>query len=198
MRGKEVGNEGIGGHFFEPKIEALAEGIRICIENKLIEPALILTYSAIDIVAWLGSPEEWISKKVFLAWTEKYLLKAKPLSCTAVEIYAARCGLLHTFSAESKLSKQGSARHIYYAWGTAEVAILQRSIDLVGKSDRHVAIHVGDLFEGWRLGVKYFLNDLKNDQEKRSLVYGKAGKFFTNMKPVVLRSAVDVLDKKRG
>lgn len=192
--GKEIGKEGVKGHFFEPKLVSMADVIRACIDKKWLEPALILIYSAIDIVAWLDSQEEWTTRKSFIDWTDKYLLKSKHIGCSAIEVYAARCGLLHTLSPESKLSRQGASRHIYYAWGTAEPSKLQQGIDSLGQTKEHIAIHINDLFEGWLFGTEAFLNDINNSGHKKSVVYSKASRFFINMKPSFLNSALEAIN----
>jgi hypothetical protein len=116
-----------------------------------------------------------------MKWVDDYLLKAKPLECTPLDLYAARCGLLHTFSPDSRLSSQGKARRICYAWGTGRAQDLQRTIDLTNKSTEYVAVHVNDLYEGWRLGLLAYTEELKNDSVRRSRVYEKAGKFFSEL-----------------
>jgi hypothetical protein len=79
-------------------IMLLGSGIDACIEKKLSGPALILIYSGIDTVGWLDSSEDYATRTSFMKWVDAYLLQAKPLQCTALELYAARCGLLHTFT----------------------------------------------------------------------------------------------------
>ena len=159
----------------------LGYGIEVCIDKKVSGPALILIYSAIDIVGWLDSADEHATKTSFIKWVETYLLKAKPLKCTALELYAARCGLLHTFSSDSHLTSQRKARRICYTWGTASVHDLQRTIGLMKKSKELVAVHVNDLYEGWRLGVFNFTKELEEDRERKLRVHEKAAKFFSEL-----------------
>ncbi|MFH1618412.1 MAG: hypothetical protein ABIG11_00750 [bacterium] len=84
-------------------LQAFEKGISVCIDNKLITPALILIYSAIDMLGWVDSGDADANKNSFLMWTEKYLLTQKAFGCTALDIYAARCGLLHTVTPFSRL-----------------------------------------------------------------------------------------------
>src|SRR6266436_3571681 len=91
---------------------SLSKGVDSCLDNKLIGPALILIYSAIDTSGWLNSNEQFATRKSFIDWTSRYLLSTNRLSCSAVELYAARCGLLHTFTPNSKLSSDKKARRI--------------------------------------------------------------------------------------
>jgi hypothetical protein len=176
-------------------IMLMGSGIEACIEKKVTVPSLILIYSAIDTVGWLNSADEHATRTSFIKWVDTYLLKAKPLKCTALELYAARCGLLHTFSADSRLSSERKARRILYAWGTAIVEDLQRSIDLINKSKEYVAVHLNDLYEGWRLGVLNFTEDLENDQERKLRVHEKAAKFFSELDLETVSKILTKLDR---
>src|SRR6185295_5604635 len=91
---------------------SLSKGVDACLDNKLIGPALILIYSAIDTAGWLDSNDQSSTRNSFIDWTNRYLLSTGALSCTALDLYAARCGLLHTFTPNSKLSSDKKARRI--------------------------------------------------------------------------------------
>ena len=179
-------------------IMLLGSGMDACIEKKLSAPALILIYSGIDTVGWLASSEHYATKASFMKWVDGYLLKGKPLQCTSLELYAARCGLLHTFTPNSELSSLGKARRIYYAWGTASVRDLQRTIDLTNKTGEYVAVHVNDLCEAWRLGVLQFTEELEKDPDRKSRVYKKAGKFFSELGLDTVREVLTKLDRGKG
>jgi hypothetical protein len=176
----------------------LASGIEACIEKKVNNSALILIYSGIDTVGWLDSTEEFTSKPGFITWVDTYLLKAKPLACTSLDLYAARCGLLHTFTPDSKLRSEGKARYINYAWGTASVEKLQRTIDLTKKSDNHVALHVNDLYEAWRLGVLRFCEEVEKDPDRKARVYEKADQFFAELGLGTISDVLTVIDQDKG
>lgn len=159
---------------------ALEEGVRICIENKLLAPALVLVYSGIDMIGWMDSNDECATKRSFLEWVEKYLLKQKDIVCTAMDLYAARCGLLHTFTPFSQLHTDGKARVICYAWGPASVSDLQSGLKGVD-GDTAIAVHVSDLFAAWQLGVSEFLADIEKDNERRERTYKKAAMCFSEI-----------------
>jgi hypothetical protein len=99
-------------------LKILGEGFEACAQKRLQLPALIVLYSAIDITAWLANDDTSAGVgKRYMAWVDQYLLKAKPMSCTSADLYAARCGVLHTLTAESDMNAKGKARQIAYAWG---------------------------------------------------------------------------------
>ena len=50
------------------------------------------------------------TKAAFLRWCDSYLLASKALPCNSLELYGARCGVLHAGSPDSDLSRLGKAR----------------------------------------------------------------------------------------
>ena len=174
----------------------LASGIDACIEKKLNTPALILIYSTIDTTGWLDSSKTFAANDSFMNWVDNYLLKAKPLQCTSLDLYAARCGLLHTFIADSQLSSSGKARRIFYAWGTASVQDLQRTIDFTNKSKKYVAVHVNDLYEALHLGLIRFSEELEKDPDRKVMVYKKADKFFDDFSLEAMSDVLTVINDK--
>lgn len=110
-------------------------------------PALILIYTLIDAFAWVVSDNTQKStRKRFEHWVETWMLAYRPLPCTATELYAARCAVLHTLSSQTALTHSGEARQVAHAWGPAEVARLQASINAQGRTDM-VALGIEELFE---------------------------------------------------
>ena len=159
----------------------LSEGIKVCIEKDLTTPSLILIYSAIDIAGWLNSenPGEPVKNR-FISWVERYLLPAKELKCSAIELYGARCGLVHSLSPESDVSKKGAARKIIYSSRTNKPDELQEMIMLAKISD-YIPVKVEDLFEAYCQGLDVFLKELLADPSKAANVYDKATSIFITL-----------------
>lgn len=152
---------------FYKNFYSIFESIELCIENKYILPALMLTYSAIDIVGGLERKKGEGTKASFIRFVDGYLLKAIPLGCTALELFGARCGILHAAAAESDLYKKGKVRLVVYAWGTGELDKINETTKLLERSDI-VAVHVSDLVEAFRNGLAdYWMRYLKMKNEKR-------------------------------
>jgi|SRR5664280_259315 len=175
----------------------LASGIEACIEKKAIAPALTLIYSAIDTTGWLDSTEAFATRSSFINWVDTYLLKAKPLRCTSLDLYAARCGLLHTFTPNSQLNSSGKARIVCYAWGSAKTEDIQCTIDLSNKTNEMVAVHIGELYEAWQSGVVRFVDDLEKDTDRKARVLAKAGKFFAELGIDIMSEILSVIDSKK-
>ena len=133
-----------------------------------------------------------------MKWVDGYLLQAKPLNCTALELYAARCGLLHTLSPDSGLSYEGKVRRICYAWGTGNVEKLRRAIEFACLSDSFVAIHVNELYEAWRLGMLRFVDELERDSARKAKTYAKASRLFSGFGEDTLQNVPDVPGPESG
>ena len=152
--------------------------VELCLEHNLRMPALILIYSGIDILATLARPEEKDigSRADFKRWCDKYLLPESELNCTATDLYAARCGILHSYTAESQLSKKLEANELVYAWGSSRPESLQEIIDCCGLSEK--VIHIEQLFLAFKSSIVRFLEDLHDSNFPIEVIEKRARKFF--------------------
>jgi hypothetical protein len=126
-----------------------------------------------------SSPERDVTKTDFLNWVEQYVLPSAPLKCTALELYAARCGVVHCFSASSALSRQGHARKIGYAWGNGTVADLDDHLKLWRRADI-VAVQLEMLVEALKVGFEKFLDEVQEDPDRLERVLTNSEMLFIN------------------
>jgi hypothetical protein len=126
----------------------------------------------------------------FLRWVDNNMLKVHPLPCTALELYAARCGVLHTLTAESDLSRQGKVRPILYAWGSATTADLDEASRRLNRVE--VAVHVRDLVSSFREGLAMYLEELMQNPDRMRAVRKKVDLWFTQMKQEAIADFVAV------
>src|SRR2546421_12759111 len=96
----------------EKNFFGLLTAIETCFKGKRILPGLILLYAHIDIVASLNRPpsKNEGTRQSFKDWVNLYLLPDSDLSCSADDLYAARCGLVHSYMAEARLTRSGDAK----------------------------------------------------------------------------------------
>jgi hypothetical protein len=168
-------------NFLNKNLDSLFQAIDLCLKSKLQLPTLILIYSGIDICGWLAENAENVSvQESFTKWVEKYMLPNAELPCTSIDLYAARCGVLHTLTPDSNLYKSRKAQCIAYAWGIANVDDLRRSIDLVQFPDL-IAIHVNSLYDAFQIGVRNFKESIDNDPIVRRIFLYKSTKTFSSM-----------------
>jgi|ERR1017187_1459773 hypothetical protein len=143
-------------------LKHLLDSIEHALRLEHFLPAIILIYAGIDAAAWLASDTNEEVGKQFRRWVDHWMLPAKLLLATALELYAARCAFLHTFTADSGLSKTGKARRIAYATREASAKWLQARLDAMGRSDI-VVVHIADLYDAFRLGFAAYLDSLHSD-----------------------------------
>lgn len=158
----------------------LVEAVDLCFERKFIMPTLALVYSGIDILGWLDGSDSESVRDRFTRWVDKYLLPAKPLGCTALDLYAARCGIVHTFTTDSDLALKGRADRVTYASGTSRADTWQRAMTMMGMRG-WVVIKAEDLIGVFKLGLAKFLDEIAQDQVRAQNVYARAGKFLITL-----------------
>ena len=84
----------------------LDSAIDLCLSKSLSMPALMLLYTGIDIAGWVEATIEETGikgREAFVAWVDKYMKPRTTLGCSALDLYAARCGVLHTMAPDSDL-----------------------------------------------------------------------------------------------
>lgn len=131
-------------------------------ENHLVVPALVLVYSAIDSVSWLAAPGSKDSGKYFRNWVEKWLLRDPRIKCNAEELYAARCGLVHTLTPTSSMTQKG-VRKIAYSWGSGNNALLDSALKMGQLESQIVSVHLSDLIEAFRNGMADYMEYVDRD-----------------------------------
>src|SRR5882724_7989430 len=108
-------------------------------------PALIVLYTAVDIFGSLLRPqtEPDTAGKYFKKWGEDYMLGGSQVPFTADDLWGARCGLLHTHTASSRLSREGTARQLHYYRGSPPAGMEQalKAMEQKGK----LFVEVGEL-----------------------------------------------------
>lgn len=161
----------------------LIQATEECINNHMIVPSLILIYSAIDSASWIASdnPNEGVGSR-FKKWVDTWMLNAGEIKCTSEEIYAARCGILHTLTPTSKLSQDKGVRQIAYAWGKAKNEELEESISALSMDDDIVSVHLEDLFLAFRRGFADYLEYVFNNEVEKAKFLSKSGQHFANIK----------------
>lgn len=153
--------------------------IDLCLENSLLMPALVLIYNGIDTFAALNreAKKDKVTDQDYIDWCKRYLIPGSNLECSGQDLYAARCGILHTYTAVSDRSKQGKASEIVYYFGSIETEKYQKIID--SKYSRKVVnVRIENLDKAFKSGYFSFMDDIKKEPQKELLVYERANYFF--------------------
>lgn len=150
-------------------IQADMRAVAVLTHNGCHMHALSLVFSSIDKMAWLSSTKIDHDRKDFMAWVDTYLLPGSPMTLDSVDLYAARCGFLHTGSAESKLFRDGKAKQIFYSTGPqrsqAEVdAEVHSKLPVLGISpDDVVVVQCIELLGQWTTSMTRFTDAIEAD-----------------------------------
>jgi hypothetical protein len=142
---------------------SIRRSIRITLENECFGAVVMLVYSAIDMLAFLNmnKNQEDVKRQDFVDWVEKYLHFPCHEQLTGLDVYGARCGMLHNFSAYSKLNRDGKCRRLLYADKLKPEINYAPSI-----SKEDVMVSIEGLVEAFFKGLDKFLVDLYKDKSK--------------------------------
>lgn len=160
----------------ESWLEERVQAIKACLLAGFAEAALALVYSGIDTEAyWIASGQE-VRRADFIAWCDTHLvpLLGKANDVNGIDLYGARCGILHTSSASSQLGRTGDARELYYHFKG------RTAVNLRGTTPRPASIvDVECLARAFEKGSRQFLADLQTDEARLTAAKVRADKLFT-------------------
>lgn len=128
-------------------------------------PTLLYMHASLDAVSSWSRPihQEKTNREVFKAWVDEYLLPGSGLPCASIDIYGARCGLLHNLTFASELSRQGVARELLFTSARHLVADFQSYNDAQG---HNVCIVVfDDYIAAFYQAMIRFVKKMQNDGE---------------------------------
>jgi hypothetical protein len=170
---------------FKNQLGTFLKAIEMCISNKLIVPALANIYCLVDIFGWLSKEDGSIkSNRIdFMNWVNLFLLPDSNLPCRAIDLYAARCAVLHTGTGNSELIKNKKAKTICYCWGTCttdELDKLIKSEQIRNKYSNpdYVVLHVNDLYQSLINGISKYQEYVFKDKERFNNFARRAVKTF--------------------
>ncbi len=146
--------------------------MEVLFRNQHHESALILLFSWVDRLAWLSIENEHSSGQDFKRWLNTYLfVEGQKLPCNANDLWASRCALLHTGTAEARDVKSGKARSVFYYGGQIEVT--------AKNSNEQVYVNVGHLHVGLIEASKQFLIHLEKNTDELAIANRKLGKILS-------------------
>jgi hypothetical protein len=145
---------------------SIKEGIRVAINNKCYGPVVVLILSGIDTMAYLNMPEtqQDVQKKDFVDWSERYIKFPCNEQLTGLDLYGARCGMLHTYSVHSRLSRRGKCRQIVYADKSIPEVIYRPA-----KLKDVVGVSIEGLAKAFFEGIDKFMIELFSDKLKAKI-----------------------------
>jgi hypothetical protein len=145
----------------------MLRGIEVALDAQCLVSAVALIFSTVDALSALTRPVEKddTDKSVFIEWTSRYLAPEKTVGCSATDFYAARCGVLHTYSADSRLGREAKARRLIYEWESGPSAD-----EVTPLPDGAIVIRVEPLHRALREAVYRFLIAAETERDTKQKV----------------------------
>jgi hypothetical protein len=144
----------------------IKRSIEICLENQCLDAAVKLIYSGIDTMAFLGMPvkQQDVIGQDFINWVDQYIQFPCKEQVTGGDLYGARCGMLHTHSVYSRLSREGKCRLVGYMDKSVPEVRYRPEInkDLV-------MVSIPALAEAFFTGVDKYLIDIFSNTDKAKI-----------------------------
>ncbi len=161
--------------------EKMFEAADLCRARALDIPMLVLIFTALDTLSWAlyGDKVKEVRRR-FTALCDDHILPGSTIQCTALELYAARCSILHTLGWESELSKIGKARSIFYSFGTDDPTIAQAALELTNPG-RFISVRADDLLIAAQNAVAAVEKMAPTDPELAQRLSVAAGKQYRSL-----------------
>jgi hypothetical protein len=157
------------------------EAADLCRERALDVPMLVLLFTAMDTLAWAlyGHKVNGVRER-FTNLCDSCILSGGKFDCDALELYAARCSVLHTLGWESDLSKAGKARSVFYSFGTDDPKLAQAALELTNPG-KFVALRPEDLLAEMKVAVARIAEEAVADEELSARLSVAAGKQYRTL-----------------
>jgi hypothetical protein len=153
--------------------EQMRRGIDLCLNEALVVPALALIYSGIDVLGFLGSTEPWATRATFIPWADKYLAEfLKKRGIGGIDLFSARCGVLHTGQARSNMVENGDAPELWYRFQGNHINFITNTVQPA------VLIDVEELVAAFDGGISQFFSDADANPSIGAVAEEKANRFF--------------------
>lgn len=144
----------------------IKRGIRVALENDCLGSAVILILSGIDAMAYIAMPasQEDVTRTDFARWTEQYIKFPCSEQLTGLDLYGARCAMLHNYGTASDLSRKGKCRQVGYMDKSVPEVRFNSAV-----SKDLVLVSVPALADAFFSGLDKFLVDSFADKMKASV-----------------------------
>lgn len=147
--------------------EKIIKEIKTVQESEALIATVIITFVSIDTMAYLSMPAEQAknNSKDFINWVNKYMRTEDSQSYQYIpnEMWAARCGKLHSYSSYSDIATKKGYKLYGYHDGANHIYNPQ-------ESTRLVLISVPRLVNDFIHGVKNYLQDTSKDKKLKQLL----------------------------
>jgi hypothetical protein len=167
---------------FLARVNDFTQSIAMLLNAGHTQPAMILLFTAIDIFASLRRLETETDTNggYFKKWVEDYMIAGSQRPFTSEDLWGARCGLLHTHTAASKVSRQGKARQLHYSRAHGAVSPEQQQLfDSMAKIHGKQFVDADLLHTDFIEGLRRFSVDIQGSPELAKRVFHHSASLFS-------------------
>ncbi|MBM3943371.1 MAG: hypothetical protein FJ316_10715 [SAR202 cluster bacterium] len=156
---------------------SIKSGITATYNARAFGSCLTLIYCGIDLMAYLGMPipQKRVKCRDFVNWAEKYLCPQLGQGISGIDLYAARCNIVHSYSVGFRRTDGINPRKIGYLIrgdGTTSTRYSPKNdADLVW-------LPFDSLLEAFFEGVEEFLSNAYDDDQLEPVLIERVGELF--------------------
>jgi hypothetical protein len=166
---------------FSARINEFTQAIKMLFDAGHTQSGLIVLYTAIDIFASLRrlETETDTNGHYFKKWVGDYMIAGSQRPFTSEDLWGARCGLLHTHTASSKVSRQGKARQLHYYRADSSISPdQQRAFDSMANTHGKQFVNVNLLYADFIEGLCRFSAEIQCNPELAKRVFHHCATLF--------------------
>lgn len=151
----------------DPLNQFLLENLKatqLLYDNELTGQMLVLLYASIEAMGLMRAPLSVTSAtgETFKDWVRTHLLPKGSFHFNDVDLWGARCGVLHTFTSDSDLARKGKARQIQYVSGPRDnpftKAFFAATLEIDGGI--HVPASVEEIYLAYLEAIESFQEEM--------------------------------------
>lgn len=139
-------------------------------EKRLYGHFFVVLYSSIDSMGLLNAAptQTEATGQTFKDWVRKYIITQPDVEFNEIDLWGARCGVLHTFTSQSKLSNEGKAKQIQYYSGPKDSEVAKAFVTATKQIDdgAHIPVHIEDTYLAFLRAIQEFAVDLAENCAK--------------------------------
>jgi hypothetical protein len=158
----------------------IKEDIKLLLGADRFRGALLLIYAGIDCMASIGMPatQDDVKQVDFVLWADTYIRFPGTDQVTGVELYAARCALLHQYGTSSRINREGRGRQLGYGDDMNPPVRFDKAI-----SSDLVIVSVRALADAFFQGIDRFVVDVFKDPKRARITEQRLNDLILALKP---------------
>ena len=148
-------------------IDSICGDIKKVRDSGVLAGTVILVLSAIDAMAYLSMPlqQKDVQRNDYINWVDEYMKTdpSQPYQYKGIDLYGARCGIIHRYGVESSLSEQGKCK--VFAYNNGSKHYYNPSVD-----KKLIILSIRRLFNDFFKAVEKFLHAARTNDNLKARI----------------------------